>query len=51
MPKDEMYSFEVLDGGCTTQVEEVSANTNVSSAVALSGRDVSESMFDVGSLA
>ena len=51
VPKYEMNSFEILNGGRTTQVEEVSANTNIPSAVALAGRDVSERMFDVGPFA
>ena len=51
MPKDEVNPFEVLNGSRTAQVEEVSANAHVPSAIALAGCDVSERMFDVGSLA
>jgi hypothetical protein len=46
-----MNSFQVLNGGGAAQVEEVSANTNIPSAVALAGCDVSERVFDRGSLA
>ena len=51
MPKYEMNSFEILNCRSTTQVEQVSANTDVPGAVALAGCDVSEGMFDVGPLA
>jgi hypothetical protein len=51
MPKYEMNSFEVLNCRRATEVEEISANTNISSATACAGRDVRERVFDGCSLA
>jgi hypothetical protein len=44
-------SFEILDGGGTAKVEQVLADTEVTSAVAFSGANVCEGVFDGGPLA
>jgi hypothetical protein len=44
-------TFEILDCGGASEVEEVLANAYVASAMALASRDMCESVFDGGSLA